>query len=167
MLGEWDQTTGFKNSGWFVGAAQRSYREAVNVFNRSRHQQVGGTPLNTLRDGAQAEGLKVLDFVDKKTQAILNAHDFNPQGVPEAHCAITQKVAEPAYLEGQTIQKALSGVLEKMSKKGFSAADMEQVQEAASCGKVYEQVEKCVYVHIDDVGVKEQKSSEKKAQPRN
>ena len=154
---EWHQTTGYKELGLVAGAAQRSYRETVNVFNRSRHQQVGGTPLNTLRDGAQAEGLKVLDFVDKKTQVILKAHDFDPQGVPEAHCAVTQKIADPAYLEGQAIQKALDGVLEKMSKKGFSAADMEEVKKAAFCEKVYEQVEKCVYVHIDDVGVKEQK----------
>lgn len=154
---QWHQTSGFKELAQIFGAAQRSYRQTAYAFNRSRYQQVGGTPLNTLRDGAQAEGLKVLDFVDKKTQAILKAHDFNPQGVPQEHCAVLEKIAKPVHRGKPTIKKALSGVLEKMDKKGLSAADMEQVQKAASCGKVYEQVEKCVYVHIDDVGVKEQK----------
>ena len=154
---QWYQTSGFKELALIVGAAQRSYRQTTDVFNRSRYQRVGGTPLNTLRDGAQAEGLKVLGFMDKKTQVILKMHNFDPQGVPLVPSAITQQIAKPTYLEEQTIQKALSGVLEKMSKKGFAAADMEQVQKAASCGEVYEQVEKCVYLHIDDVGVKEQK----------
>ena len=59
---QWYQTSGFKELALVIGAAQRSYRQITHVFNRSRYQEVGGTPLNTLRDGAQAEGLKVLDF---------------------------------------------------------------------------------------------------------
>ncbi len=39
----------------------------------------------------------------------------------------------------------------------LAASDIAQVQKAASSKAVYEQAEKCVYVHIDDVGVKEQK----------
>jgi len=66
---QWYQTSGFKELGLIVGAAQRSYREITRVFNRSRHQEVGGTPLNTLRDGAQAEGLHVIDFMEKKLKA--------------------------------------------------------------------------------------------------
>lgn len=154
---QWYQTSGFKELGLIVGAAQRSYREMTRVFNRSRHQEVGGTPLNTLRDGAQAEGLNVLDFIGKKTQGILKENYFDPQGVPAAQCVVTQQIAEPVYLEQQTVQKALSGVLETMSQKGFSATDMEQVEKAASDSGIYEKAEQCVYVHIDDVGVKEQK----------
>ena len=66
---QWHQTSGFKELGLFFGAAQRSYRQTTDVLNRSRYQKVGGTPLNTLRDGAQAEGLHVLDFMEKKQKA--------------------------------------------------------------------------------------------------
>jgi len=154
---QWYQTSGFKEIGLIVGAAQRSYRQTTHVLNRTRYQEVGGTPLNTLRDGAEAEGLKVLDFMDKKTKGILKEHNFDPQGVPEAHCDITQQIAKPVYIEQQTIQTALTDVLETMSRKGFAATDIEQVEKAASSSEIYEQSEQCVYVHIDDVGVKEQK----------
>jgi len=159
---QWYQTSGFKELGLIVGVAQRSYRGVTRVFNRSRYQEVGGTPLNTLRDGAQAEGLNVLDFMDKKTKSILKEHNFNPQGIPEAQCVVTQKIAEPVYIEQQTVQKALSGVLETMSQKGFSATDMEQVEKAAFSNEIYEKAEQCVYVHIDDVGVKKQKEQRDK-----
>jgi len=56
---QWYPTCGFKEIALIHGAAQRSYRQTVQVFNRSRRQENGGTPLNTLHDVAQAEGLKV------------------------------------------------------------------------------------------------------------
>ena len=154
---QWYQTSGFKELGLIVGGAQRSYRQITRVFNRSRYQEVGGTPLNTLRDGAQAEGLKVLDFIDKKTQSILKEHGFDTQGVPAAHCTVPDELVKPVHHKKPTIQKALTGVVADMSRRGFTAEDIEQVQKAASSKKVYEQAEHCVYVHIDDVGVKEQK----------
>ncbi len=154
---QWYQTSGFKELGLIVGAAQRSYRQITRVFNRTRYQEVGGTPLNTLRDGAQAEGLKVLDFMDKKTQSILKEHGFDTQGVPEAHCTVPIELVRPVHHKKPTIHKALTGVVADMSRRGFTAQDIEQVQKAASSEKAYEQAQQCVYVHIDDVGVKEQK----------
>jgi hypothetical protein len=154
---QWHQTIGFKELGLIVGAALRSYRQTTRVLNRTRHQEVGGTPLNTLRDGAQAEGLKVLDFMDKKTQSILKEHGFDAQGVPEENSAVAPKLGKPAYLKKPTIQSALTEVVANMNRKKLAASDIAQVQKAASSKAVYEQAEKCVYVHIDDVGVKEQK----------
>jgi len=164
---QWHQTRGFKELGLIVGAAQRSYRQITRVFNRTRHQEIGGTPLNTLRDGAQAEGLKVLDFIDKKTQCILKEHDFDAQGIPEPHCAVARKLVKPVYLKKPTIQSALTEVVANMNRKGFAAEDIMQVKKEASSDAVYEQAEKCVYVHIDDVGVKEQKEHRAKKDAAN
>jgi len=76
---QWYQTHGFKEIALLCGAAQRSYRQTTQGFNRSRHQESGGTPLNTLRDGAQAEGLKVIEFLTRKSQRILQEHGFDPR----------------------------------------------------------------------------------------
>ena len=57
---QWYQTCGFKELALVDGAAQRSYRQTVMGLNRWRRQLAGGTPLNTLRDGAEAEGAAVL-----------------------------------------------------------------------------------------------------------
>jgi hypothetical protein len=164
---QWYQTTGFKDLALVVGAAQRSYRQITRVFNRSRYQEVGGTPLNTLRDGAQAEGLKVLDFMDKKTQSILKEHGFDAQGVPDANCAVVTTLVLPTYLNKPTIQSAVTEVVANMNRRGFAATDVAQVQKAASCKAVYEQAQKCVYIHIDDVGVKEQKEHRDKKSAAN
>lgn len=154
---QWYPTCGFKEIALIDGAAQRSYRQTVKVFNRSRHQEVGGTPLNTLRDSAQVEGLKVLDFLTRKSQGVFKEHGFDPHGMPNAECTVIEQIPDPSYLEQEALQPALDTVCEEMGKKGFAAADIEKVQEAVRANKAYEQAERCVYIHIDDVGVKEQK----------
>jgi len=154
---QWYQTSGFKEIALLCGAAQRSYRQTTQVFNRSRHQESGGTPLNTLRDGAQAEGLKVIDFLTRKSQSVLKEHGFAPHGMPVAGGAAIQQLKEPAYFEEKALQPALAAVGEDMGKKGFSAVDVEQARETLGAKKTYEQAVQCVYIHIDDVGVKEQK----------
>ena len=154
---QWYQTCGFKEIALLCGAAQRSYRQTTHVFNRSRHQESGGTPLNTLRDGTQTEGLKVIDFLTRKSQSVLKEHGFDPQGVPVTDCAALKQIKEPAYFDEKALQPALTAVGEAMGKRGFSPVDIEQARDSLGAEKTYEQARHCVYIHIDDVGVKEQK----------
>lgn len=161
---QWYPTCGFKEIALIYGAAQRSYRQTAKLINRSRHQEAGGTPLNTLRDGAQAEGLKVLDFLHRKSQNILKEHEFDPQGVPKPDCADAKLIPAPSPVEQKALQSALDDVCEDMRKKKLSAADIEQARKTAG-SEIYEQAGQCVYVSIDDVGVKEQKEHRNKKAP--
>lgn len=154
---QWYPTCGFKNLALIYGAAQRSYRQTIQVFNHSRRQEKGGTPLNTLRDVAETEGLKVLDFLTRKTQNILEKYGFTAQGVPKDPSAVIEQISSPSYLEETALQPALSAVCAEMKKKGLLAEDMEKVKEIVVDNKAYEAAEQCVYVHIDDIEVKEQK----------
>lgn len=154
---QWYPTSGFKEVALIYGAAQRSYRQTIKVFNRSRYQEVGGTPLNTLCDVTQVEGLKVLDFLTRKTESIFKKYRFNSDGVPESDCTVIKQIPDAAYLKKKRLQPALTAVCEDMGKKGLSAEDIEKVQQTIVANKAYEKAEQCVYVHIDDVGVKEQK----------
>jgi hypothetical protein len=52
-----------------------------------------------------------------------------------------------------------------MTRKGLSAEDIETVRQTVIDNKVYEKPEQCVYIHIDDVGVKEQKQHRDKKHP--
>ena len=139
------------------GTAQRSYRQTIKVFNHGRRQEVGGTPLSTLCDVTQTEGLKVLDFLARKTESILKKQGFNSAGVPEADCTVIKQIPDASYPKQKILQPALTGVCEDMAKKGLSAEDIEKVQKTIVVNKAYEKAGQCVYVHIDDVGVKEQK----------
>ncbi len=154
---QWYPTSGFKEVALIYGAAQRSYRQTINVFNHSRRQEVGGTPLNTLCDVTQVEGLKVLDFLARKTESIFKTYGFNSQGIPETDCTVVREIPDASYLEQEKLQPALTAVCEEIIKKGLSAEDIEQVQKTIIDDKTYEKPEQCVYVHIDDIGVKEQK----------
>jgi hypothetical protein len=155
---QWYPTSGFKEIALIYGAAQRSYRQTIKVFNHSRRQEIGGTPLNTLCDVTQAEGLKVLDFLTRKTESTLKKQGFNSAGVPGADCVVIKQIPDAVYLKKKGLQPALIAVCEDMAKKGLSAEDIDKVQKAnADDNKCYEKAEQCVYVHIDDVGVKEQK----------
>jgi hypothetical protein len=154
---QWYPTSGFKELALIYGAAQRSYRQTIKVFNHSRRQEVGGTPLNTLCDVTQAEGLKVLDFLTRKAESIFKEQGFNSQGLPEADCTVIKQIPDATYLEQEKLQPALTAVCEDMVKKGLSAEDVEKVQRTILANKAYEKAGQCVYIHIDDVGVKEQK----------
>ncbi len=155
--GQWYPTSGFKEVALIYGAAQRSYRQTIKVFNHGRRQDVGGTPLNTLCDVTQAEGLKVLDFLTRKAESIFTEQGFNSRGLPEADCTVIKQIPDAAYLEQEKLQPALTAACEDMVKKGLSAEDIEKEQKTILANKAYEKAEQCVYVHIDDVGVKEQK----------
>ena len=154
---QWYPTSGFKEAALIYGAAQRSYRQTIKVFNHGRRQDVGGTPLNTLCDVTQAEGLKVLDFLTRKVESIFTEQGFNSRGLPEADCTVIKQIPDAAYLEQEKLQPSLTAVCEDMVKKELSADDIEKVQKTILANKAYEKAEQCVYVHIDDVGVKEQK----------
>jgi len=145
------------------GAAQRSYRQTVKAFNHSRRQEIGGTPLNTLCDVTQAEGLKVLDFLALKTESIFRKSGFNPQGIPEADCHVLKEMKEsrelpdPSYFEQKELRPAFCAVSKEMLEKGLSAEDVKRVHRTIVNNKAYEKREQCVYGYFDDVGVKEQK----------
>lgn len=127
------------------------------VFNRSRYQESGGTPLNTLCDNAHSEGLKVLDFITHKTKKTFKEHQFTSEGEPDTDCSVVKEIPEASYLEETGLQTALTSVCTEMSKKGFSPDDITTVRNSTVGNKVYENPEGTVYVYIDDVGVKKQK----------
>lgn len=70
-----------------TGATQRSYRQTLDQCNRSRHQEVGGTPLNSLRDGAEREGGKGIEFLDRHSEQVLSTPQCGPGGRPERGAA--------------------------------------------------------------------------------
>ena len=135
---QWYPTCGFKEIALIYGAAQRSYRQTIQVFNHSRRQEVGGTPLNTLRDVTQTEGLKVLDFLTRKTESTRKKYRFTSQGIPEADCPVIKEIQDASYLEQEKLHSALSAVCEEMTRKGLSAEDIENVEKTIVTTEAYE-----------------------------
>ncbi len=149
---------GFKELALLTGATQRRYRQTVTPFNRSRHQVVGGTPLNSLRDGAEREGGKVIAFLDRHSEPVLSAHRFGPEGSPEPGAPGLGELAsfEPGRLGEKTVDEALVSVEQAMRNQGLAEALINEVKQ--QCRRAdYEQYDNTVNIAVDDVGVKEQK----------
>jgi len=153
---EWYETSGFKELALLLGATQRSYRKTDDYLNRHRRQLVGGTPLNTLRDGAELEGMAVLKFLEMESACVLKEHGFAENGRPLPEAAVLEEPTSlPPTLAREKVEEAWREVEQMMQKRGMPES---QIQDAARQKEaVYEDPRATVNVHVDDVGVKEQK----------
>ncbi|MGC1953761.1 MAG: hypothetical protein WA970_14590 [Gammaproteobacteria bacterium] len=156
---QWYPTAGFKELGLLTGATQRSYRQTAEHLNRSRHQEIGGTPWNSLRDGTEREGGKVIAFLDHHSEQVLSAHRFGLDGCPEPGARQRSELEsfEPARLSEQTVAEALAAVEQAMRQRDLAEELIEEVKQQRH-GTDYEQHHDTVNIAVDDVGVKEQKA---------
>ena len=156
---QWYLTAGFKELAVLTGATQRSYRQTVEHFNRSRHQAVGGTPLNSLRDGVEREGRQVMAFLDRHSERVLRSHCFDADGRPERSAALCGEMESfmPTRLSEPTVNAALTLIEQTMRQRGLEEELIEAVKQQRH-GADYEQHPDTVNIAVDDIGVKEQKA---------
>ncbi len=149
-------TWGFKELALLTGATQCSYRKTADSLNRHRRQPMGGTPLNTLRDEAEAEGMAVLAFLDKESGRILKSQGFSAEGTPLPKATVSNAAeSPPATFSREKVEEAWRKVEERMHEQQMSASHIEQAAQQQEA--VYEDPAETVNIHVDDVGVKEQK----------
>ena len=103
-----------------------------------------------------------IDFLTRKSQRVLKEHGFDPHGVPRAACAALEQIKEPLYGEEKALRPARAAVGDEMGKKGCSAVAVEPARETLGAKKTDEPALPCVSIHLDDVGVKEQKQHRNK-----
>lgn len=158
---EWYQTFGFKEMSIFFGSTQQSYRNIKDEINRFRHQTVGGTPLNTLRDATEREGCKVIAFMDAKTQIILEKEGFSHNGIPTEICPLVNQ----NHIHGHASEGAVSAAL-KLVHKNMRKANMDEnmIEEASQLANpsCFEQLHDSVNICVDEVEVKKQKETREK-----
>ena len=77
---QWHQTAGFKENAILRGALDRSYRKTTVAFNIQRRQVKGGTPLNTLRDAAESQGVAIMAAIEDETRRTFAELEFTIQG---------------------------------------------------------------------------------------
>jgi hypothetical protein len=152
-------TAGFKAWALLTGATQRSDRQTVGHFNRSRHQEVGGTPLNSLREGTEREGRQVIEFLDRDSGRVLSTHRFDADDRPEPAAPLFGALEsfEPARPSEQTLDEAWAAVAHTLRQRGLDEALIEEVKQHSRDAD-YEPRNETVTIAVDEVGVKEQKA---------
>jgi hypothetical protein len=161
---EWYKTEGFREEAICLEATGRSYRQTTAHLNRFRRQWRGGTPVMTLQDSARKEGARVLDFLERHSQAVFKAQGFDEQGQPHTASLAQARKGVDRQLRRKTLEAGLEVVVEQMQVRELSSTQIEAVKSAAATA-IYEQPAHCTYLHVDDVSVKEQKAHRDRRAP--
>jgi hypothetical protein len=159
---EWHKTEGFREEALCLEASKRSYRDNAGHFNRYRRQWQEGTPVTTLQDNAQKEGVRVLDFLERHSQWVLQKHGFDGPDQPNEVALGLVKAGTDQRLEAGEIQEQLMAVCQEMEKRGFSPAEIAAMRRQAA-EAVYEDPAHCANVFIDEVDVKKQKAHRRRS----
>lgn len=144
---EWYKTTGFKEIALIHGTTENSYQKTHRLINRLRHQEEeDGTPSRTLREGVVQEGTRLLEFLERKTDAILRQHEFHAEGSPTtARAAYCQ---DPVTIATETVTQAIVAC----------ELSAEEQADVTRNPVVYEAPAESVNISLDDVVVKQQKT---------
>jgi hypothetical protein len=154
---EWHQTEGFREEALCLEASKRSYRDTTAHLNRFRRQVPGGTPVTTLQASAQREGARVVDFLERHSQMVLQQHGFDAQGHPGEATVAAVAAGADGRLETATVEEQLTAVCQEMAARGLTPAQISAARSRAAKA-VYEDPAQCVNVAVDDVEVKKQKA---------
>lgn len=141
-----------------------SYRDAADILNRFLGRTgINTVKLRTLSDSICRIGAEVSEELSNVTARILSMYGFDDEsGLPLEDVALSDNITAAAIPQGAKpgrpeIDEAIAAVNDSREEKiPFSAAEI----------KIESVPEECVYVSIDDIGVKHQKDSRREGSVR-
>jgi len=145
-LGCWEryETRGFKELACIRGVTEQSYNKTARWLNRLRHQD-GATGSTTLRVGAEREGRKVLDCLERTTREILQHEGCDDTGQP-LNPRLLQTQA-PTIISAELVTEAIDACQLTADERAEVERNPVPSEDPA----------KTVNVSVDDVVVKQQK----------
>jgi len=141
-----------------------SYRDAADILNRFLGRNDMNTiKLRTLSDSICRIGAEISEKLSDVTAYILSMYGFDSEsGLPLEDATLSENITAAATSQGAKpgrpeIDEIIAAVNDSREEKiPFSAAEI----------KIESVPEKCVYISIDDIGVKHQKDSRKEGSVR-
>lgn len=164
---QWHQTAGFKENAILRGVLDRSYRKTAVAFNIQRRQAKGGTPLNTLRDAAEAQGVAIMAAIEDETQRIFSEHDVTVAGesvvVPIEPPALNSPPEQLPTFNAGKVKEAWLETSREMDRRGFTQEQIAQAEVHSNQRSVhdYESPEHTTNISVDEVCIKKQKPHRK------
>ncbi len=126
-----------------------SYRHAVGLLNRVRHEGAGqGTPVTTAAAMVEREGTAIQHHWEEWSQDVFTRQAFTPEGCPVGNAEPYGLPEEAVRLPRDTVEDAVTAYNHER-RRDFQIA----VPEAQA---LYEDPARTVNVSIDDVGVVKQ-----------
>jgi hypothetical protein len=140
---------------YIYGVREASYRKTSRWLNRLRHQSAcDGTPARSLQAQAEGEGTRLLEVLDRKATAILDASHVSDQDGP-----VSVPDLSPRSQSLTMSQDRIDAAIEMCQKR------LKTPQDLRLNPVPYEAPEVTVNLSVDDVGVKRQKAERSSPDP--
>jgi hypothetical protein len=140
---QWYRTVGFKELAIVGGALGTSYRQTRQLLNRFRHQP-DATPVRTLQEGVEAEGLAVAAALDEEATRVVREAGIDAQTL----APVEQRTpCSPQHLDWTVVDAARREV----------APDPVTLEAMRRNPVGYEDPQRSVNVSVDDVLAKKQR----------
>lgn len=135
-----------------------SYRSACEILNAALHRE-GNARLaaSTLSEHAAAQGNAILTEQCRMAEAILENHGISwENGLPREEDGLPGNVILPMP-EAAPATEESPAVIAAIADYNRDRPAQEQIRDAGLISRVEQSTEDCVYISMDDVGVKHQK----------
>jgi len=153
------RTHGYRQTMFYEGVSENSYRKVCNFYNRRvRQEDIEGLIPSSLRYELQAEAKQIESNYEKESQQILLKHDFDDQGQPlESKEGLQKQVG--------SIGKSKIKAVKLAFKESCEQAPDWLAKELQLEFSDYEDQASTIYIGIDDVCNKRQKKEREKTVP--
>ena len=149
-------------SSLFLFSGMLSYRNLTSFLNRVFHRPHDVMlRTSTVKDHVEAAGKSIGNDLYDNARRILNAAPgFSEEGIIENKELISPSIAMPAPETGFSLSKVLD-IKDTIAAYNLSKDKSDQIVTDNLTGNLEFDPRDCVYISIDDVGVKHQKDSRK------
>ena len=137
-----------------------SYRKSVEMINLFLHREdEDAIKLRTLSDSMNRIGNKISCKLEETSGRILKMNGFNKEtGLPEKNIILSENITTPnAPAKGSTDEKHIQNVINDIND--INDGREEEIPFNANELEIEANPADCVYISIDDIGVKHQKAS--------
>ena len=144
-------------------ASEPGYRSSVEVLNEILHRSGDNEiKLMTLRDGIESAAARIDSHVDSHAERVLRDGGFDPEtGLPTDPDSLPEPIRTPKCPGEDGLPDradALREIIDAYNAKRVGAA---RIADAGPVEAVEPIADNCVYISVDDVGVKHQKDTRK------
>jgi len=140
-----------------------SYRGMCQILNNAFHRnQIESFKLKTLSDRIESVGRQLSNLITEHSCEVLEAHSFDPTtGLPVNPEEILESIRNPEPIRSEQQDEHKARFRKQIASYNEGKDSAFQIKDSALIQTTETDPSHCVYVSIDDVGVKHQRDTRK------
>lgn len=143
--------------------SELSYRSSAEILNTTLHRRDGDDiKLMTLRDGIESEAVRIDGHMDALAHGILRDGGFDPEtGLPVDPGGVPESIRAPECAGEEGLPSRHDSLREVIDAYNSTRDEAARITDEGLIEAVEPIAGNCVYISVDDVGVRHQKDTRK------